>query len=132
MLKTQDDVTATISLNSATKTTANSLLAYRPDYSLGAGIFVNIEQIFPCVANMDYVPTCSIFTGEEGELRKGKQFIELGGRGKDVNYVFDKDSATYGLVVTDCACPNFPQDCFPPRITSRVVCLLPRSSCQIQ
>ena len=77
-LKTQDGVTAVIPLRSGRKslTSTNNILAYRPKYSdfhrsRLAGIFVNIEKIFPCIAKTNYVPICSIFTSEENGFRKG-------------------------------------------------------------
>ena len=133
-LKTQDGLTATIPLQSPTKsqTSSNNILAYRPAFSDFhhshlAGIFVNIEKIFPCIAKTKYVPICSIFTSEEDGFRKGKPFIELGDLGNNVK-VFGKYTATYGLAVSGCSELN--SDCLPRWLTSTVVCLLPRSSCQ--
>ena len=133
-LKTQDGVTATIPLRSATtpRTSTNKILAYRPKYSdlhrsSLAGIFVNIEKIFPCIAKTHYVPICSVFTSEEDGFRKGKQYIELGDRGNNVK-VFGKNIATYGLAVSGCSQLN--GNCLPKWVSSTVVCLLPRSSCQ--
>ena len=135
-LKTQDGVTATIPLQSGTtpRTSTNKILAYRPKYSdfhkSGlAGIFVNIEKIFPCIAMTKYVPICSIFTSEEDGFRKGKQYIELGDQGNNVK-VFGKNTATYGLAVSGCSQLN--QSCLPTWVSSTVMCLLPRSSCQTE
>ena len=104
-LKTQDGVTAVIPLQSGRKslTSTNNILAYRPNYSDSglAGIFVNIEKIFPCIAKTNYVPICSIFTSEEDGFRKGKQYTELGDLGNNVK-VFGKNIATYGLAISGC------------------------------
>ena len=137
-LKTQDGVTAIIPLKSGSSslTSTNNILAYRPKYSdyhsSGlAGIFVNIEKIFPCIAGTNYVPICSIFTSEEDGFRKGKQYIELGDLGNHVE-VFGKNIATYGLAISGCPKLYGAWGCLPCYVTSTVVCLLPRSSCQTE
>ena len=137
-LKTQDGLTAMIPLRSgwSSRTSTNNILAYRPRYSdvhrSGlAGIFVNIEKIFPCIAGTNYVPICSIFTSEEDGFRKGKQYIELGDLGNHVR-VFGKNIATYGLAISGCPKLYGTAGCFPRYVRSTVVCLLPRSSCQTE
>ena len=131
-------MTAIIPLKSGYRslTSSNNILAYRPNYSdyhgSGlAGIFVNIEKIFPCIANTNYVPICSIFTSEEDGFRKGKQYIELGDLGNNVK-VFGKNIATYGLAISGCRKLCGTEGCFPRGATSTVVCLLPQSSCQTE
>ena len=129
-------MTATVHLQSGTtpRTSTNEILAYRPKYSdfhrSGlAGIFVNIEKVFPCIAKTHYVPICSIFTSAEGGFRNGKQYIELGDPGNNIK-VFGKDIATYGLAVS--GCPQLDEYCLPTwlPVSSTVMCLLPQSSCQ--
>ena len=127
-------MTATIPIKNAAipRMSSNKLLVYRPNYSdlhrSGlAGIFVNIENVFPCIAKTHYVPICSVFTSEEDGFRKGKQYIQLGDLGNNVK-VFGKRIATYGLAVGGCSLLN--ERCLPSWVKSTVMCLLPRSSCQ--
>jgi hypothetical protein len=62
-------------------TSSNNLLAYRPrfaDYhnSNLAGVFINMEGVFPCLQSLSsYGPICQVVSHEEDGFRSGKALI---------------------------------------------------------
>jgi len=80
---TEADVISEISIANPSQpsTSADNTLAYRPNYadyhqSGFAGVFLNLEKIFPCGSTGDKTPLCSVFTYDEDGFRKGKAIIE--------------------------------------------------------
>ena len=94
----------TISDSSRPRTSSNNLLAYRPRYndlqrSDLAGVFINLEGVFPCLAPLtNYNPICRVFTEEEDGFRDGKALIDCGDIGNNLR-VFSSSSniLTYGI-----------------------------------
>ena len=114
-------------------TSADNLLAYYPEFkdrhnSSLAGIFVNIEGIFPCTADLDHLrgPSCKLlnFTNEEDGFNGGKAIIGLGDIGNlELAVVFDSNVALYGLAIS--GCPTLTPECLPYWFQSEIVCMLP-------
>ena len=124
----------TISDSSQNQTSSNNLLAYRPRYNDGhgsnlAGIFINLEGVFPCLVPLtNYYPICHVFTEEEDGFRNGKALIDAGDIGNNLR-IFSSSSniLTYGLAIQQC--PEFNTTCFPEYLSFSVACYLPRSAC---
>ena len=124
----------TISDSSRAQTSPNNLLAYRPRYhdphnSNLAGVFINLEGVFPCLAPLtNYQPICRVFTEEEDGFRGGKALIDSADFGNSVR-VFSSSSniLTYGIAIQQC--PEFNTACFPEYHSFTVACYLPRSAC---
>lgn len=127
-------VIATISgFNPSNSATASNLIAYRPnfnDYHTSglAGMFVNIEGAFPCVAGApEYHPVCKLFTYEEDGFRNGRTVIDAADIGNNFNVFTGGNQATFGFAFS--GCPTFTNDCFPSATQYSIVCLLPRDRC---
>ena len=125
---------ATISgFDPSSASTDSNLIAYRPNFndfhSSGlAGMFVNIEGVFPCVAGLpEYHPVCSLFTYEEDGFRNGRAVINAGDIGNNFNIFTGTNQATFGFAFTGCA--TFNTDCYPIHTQYSIVCLLPRDRC---
>ena len=61
-------------------TSLDNILAYRPNFadfhqSGLAGVFLNLERIFPCISD-DECPICRTFTYEEDGFNSGRAIIE--------------------------------------------------------
>ena len=117
---------------------SDNLLAYYPEFmdrsnSGLAGIFINIEGIFPCATDLSVPgilkgPSCKLFTSEEDGFNLGKPIIELGDAGNiELASVFGPDIALYGLAIS--GCPTITKECLPTWFQSEIVCMLPRSKC---
>ena len=123
-----------ISDSSQVATSLNNVIAYRPrfsDYhnSNLAGVFINLEGVFPCLEQVtNYNPICRVFTNEEDGFRNGKALINTADSGNDFR-IFSSSShiPTYGLAIQ--GCPEFNTTCFPNYHAFSVVCYLPRASC---
>ena len=111
-------------------TSPNNLLAYRPRFTGDlAGVFINIEGVFPCLQSLSsYSPICQVFSGEEDGFRDGKALISAGDVGNDIR-VFSSTSniLTYGVAIQDC--PKWNTSCFPNYHSFAVACYLPRATC---
>ena len=65
----------------------NKLVVYRPRFQrVGsvrlAGLFFNMEEIFPCInEDEDYRPTCGMLTREEDGFNPVRNFIQTGDGG---------------------------------------------------
>ena len=124
----------TISDSSQVQTSSDNLLAYRPRYSDYhntnlAGVFINLEGVFPCLAPFPhYNPICHVFTEEEDGFRNGRALIDAGDIGNHLQ-VFSSSSntLTYGIAIQEC--PEFNTNCFPDHLSFSVVCYLPRKVC---
>ena len=124
----------TISDSSQAQTSTNNLLAYRPRYndyhnSNLAGVFINLEGVFPCLVPLTtYNPICHVFTEEEDGFRNGRALIDAGDSGNSLR-IFSSSSniLTYGIAVQQC--PEFNSTCFPHYFSFSVACYLPRSAC---
>ena len=115
-------------------TSSNNLLAYRPRFdddhnSSLAGVFINLEGVFPCLENItNYNPICHVFTEEEDGFRSGKALINTGDFGNNLRiFSSSRDIPTYGLAIQ--GCPEFSTTCFPIYHSFSVVCYLPRALC---
>ena len=124
----------TISSSSQPVTSSNNLLAYRPRFddthdSNLAGIFINLEGVFPCLESLSsYYPICRVFTQEEDGFRNGRAMIDAGDIGNNFR-VFSSSSniLTYGIAIQEC--PEFTTSCFPAYHSLSVACYLPRGLC---
>ena len=120
-----------ISDSSQAATSSNNLLAYRPRFSDShssnlAGVFINLEGVFPCLEQVTtYNPICRVFTEDEDGFRNSKAIIE----GADSRFgVFSSSRiATFGFAIQDC--PELTTSCFPNYQSLAVVCYLPRPLC---
>ena len=106
-----------------------NLFSYRPMFSgnhrseLGV-MFINIEAIFPCVANTDYNAICRTFTDEDDGFRGGRAIIDSGDDGNTFS-VFSFFTEQYGFAFQ--GCPTFNTTCFPSFHSFNIVCHLPAS-----
>ena len=124
-----------ISNPSEPSTSANNILAYRPNYadfhrSGLAAVFLNIEQIFPCASRQ--APICRIFTYKEDGFRDGKAIIEAGESGNNF-YIFSstEDIRTYGFAFQGCEKLNGTNGCMPIHFNTAITCQLPRNTCWV-
>ena len=124
----------TISNSSQDQTSSNNILAYRPRVSDGhnsnlAGVFINLEGVFPCLAPLtNYHPVCRVFTDEEDSFRDGKALIDSGDTGNGFQVFSPTNNIlTYGIAIQQC--PVFNNACFPVYHSFTVACYLPRSAC---
>lgn len=105
-------------------------LAYRPRFSANHGsnlavMFINIEAIFPCVANIDYNAICRVFTDEDDGFRGGRAIIDSGDNGNSFRGVFSLTTEQYGFAFQ--GCQEFNTTCFPSYHSFNIVCHLPAS-----
>ena len=114
-------------------TSSNNLLAYRPRFedrhnSGLAGVFINMEGVFPCLQSLSsYAPICQVFSEEEDGFRGGKALIGAGDNGNNFRvFSSTSDILTYGLAIQDC--PEW-TTCFPTNHSFMVACYLPRAAC---
>lgn len=128
----------TMSVNSDSDV-SNSTMVYRPRFNDGqgsflAGMFFNLEKIFPCLATISgvgtYYPICRAFTNEEDGFRGGRSLLDTGdiGNGRFRIFSTTQDIATYGMAIQ--TCPEWTTTCFPPIHSFSIVCYLPRSDCR--
>ena len=110
----------------------STILAYRPRYNLdkhqtGLGaVFLNLDRLFPCIANTDIVPICRRFTQEEDGFFKGKTITEAGD--EHTYMIFDtRITKTYGFVFESCPYLNGSNGCLPTYFQTVITCFLPRS-----
>jgi len=82
---TNGDVITEISIANPSQpsTSMDNTLAYRPNFadyhqSGLAGVFLNLERIFPCIS--DKYPICRMFTYEKDGFNSGKAIIEAADR----------------------------------------------------
>ena len=90
-----------------------------------AGVFLNVEQIFPCASGQ--APICRIFTFEEDGFRDGKAIIEAGDHFHDFNST--EDIKTYGFAFQGCEQLNGINGCMPKYFDTAITCQLPRNTC---
>ena len=115
-------------------TSTNNLLGYRPRFndhhnSNLAGIFINLEGVFPCLAPLtNYYPICTVFSEEEDGFRGGKALIDAGDIGNNFR-IFSSTTniKTYGIAIQDCQ--ELTTTCFPEYHSLSVACYLPRAAC---
>ena len=113
-------------------TSTNNILAYRPNYadfhSSGlAGVFLNMEQIFPCASGQP--PICRIFTYEEDGFRDGKAIIEAGDIGNHFHVFSSTRISTYGFAFQGCEQLNVTNGCMPAWFDTAITCQLPQNTC---
>ena len=136
-LQTNDSTElASVSLTDPSQavTSPNNLLSYQPRFadrqnSGLAGIFINMEGVFPCLQSLsDYVPICQVFSDEEDGFRGGKALIGAGDIGNHFRvFSSTSDILTYGVAIQDC--PEWTTSCFPIQHSFNVACYLPRTTC---
>ena len=88
----QDRILATINLGNGGSgvTSGNNLFAYRPQFqdrqnSGLAGLFINLEGVFPCLAPLtNYSPICRVYTDEDDGFRGGRDVIDTADIGNDI------------------------------------------------
>ena len=148
MIHGKTNLIAQLPLNSNKLVRDKNTLAYYPSYkdthvSGLAAVFVNIEQLFPCVTNTwdatpkyNYRPACTHITSDEDGFRHGKPIIELGDVGNDAQLlnIFTpandrKKVSVYGIAVQGCKAFGEENGCLPPYFTTKVICFLPRTYC---
>ncbi len=109
-------------------TSANNILAYRPNYSRHSGgntaiVFINLEAAIPCYQANPIGPVCHLFTTEEDNFQSGKPFIQASDNGSYFHIFSDQyDITTYGFGVTGCS--TFDSGCVST-FEKSLVCLLP-------
>ena len=137
-----------VSLESKGPVRNENTLAYYPTYndthkSNLSAVFVNIEEMFPCVnrtwdakPSYNYRPACTHITSDEDGFRHGRPIIELGDVGNDLLFrgIFTpkngrKEVSVYGIAVQGCESLGEPNGCLPPYFTTKVICFLPRKYC---
>ena len=130
----QSGIVATIAnFDPSVPSTVGNILAYRPNFvdahgSGLAGMFVNIEELFPCTAGTpEYSPVCKLFTYEDDGFRRGHVVIDTADHGNGIHAFNGTNIATYGFAFT--GCPTFTNECFPNLVEHSIVCLLPRDRC---
>ena len=109
-------------------TSADNVLAYRPNHSSNAGgntaiVFINLEATIPCYQANNIAPVCHLFTSEENSFLYGKPFIQASSIGNNFT-IFGNDPfiATYGFGITGCS--TFDRECVT-EFEVTLVCLLP-------
>lgn len=128
---TPSTIVETINIGTGGGAVTGKVLAYRPKYndyhkSYLAGLFVNLEKLFPCIASSSYAPVCSRFTYEEDGFFKGKSILQASDGGNNFK-VFGNSIATYGMAISGCPVINGKDGCLPTYAETTITCLLPRS-----
>jgi hypothetical protein len=121
-------------------TSSNNLLAYRPrlaDYhnSNLAGVFINMEGVFPCLQSLSsyHIPSAKSFPTRRTVLEVERLGLVLSGDIGNHFHVFSTNSdnnniiLTYGVAVQDC--PELNTTCFPTCHNFIIACYLPRAAC---
>ena len=109
----------------------STILAYRPRYNLdqhetGLGaIYLNLDKLFPCIANSNIVPICRRFTQDEDGFFYGKTITEAGDS-YDIR-IFGNGIKTYGFVFESCPYLNGANGCLPNYFQTVITCFLPRT-----
>ena len=125
----QSELLAQFSLTDPTIPIDSGPFAYRPMFSgnhnsrLGT-MFINIEEVFPCVAGTDYNAICRVFTEEDDGFRGGRAVLDSGDDGNTFR-VFGITTETYGFAFQNC--PYLNTTCFPAYHSFTIVCHLPAS-----
>ena len=126
--------TVSVTNGSQAATSSNNLLAYRPSYNDAhnsnlAGIFINLEGVFPCIVPLNnYIQICHLSSAEEDGFRHGKALIGSGDSGNNFQiFGSTADTFTYGIAVQ--GCPQLNNTCFPTLQEISVICYLPRAAC---
>lgn len=124
---------ASLSIKDHSFPATSDILAYRPDFSAHhgtrmAGIFVNMEQVFPCLSHVTSIgPICKMYTAEEDGFNNGLTVIEAGDTGNDLKIFSGSNWSTYGFGFKTCRVLN--RYCLPSNYQSTIVCQLPRAYC---
>lgn len=118
----------------AARTSGNNRFAYRPRFqdrqnSNLAGIFINLEAVFPCLAPLtNYYPICRSYTDEDDGFRGGRALIDTADIGNDLRVFSTTNSIlTYGFAIQGCA--TLTTGCWAHYTSVSVVCMLPRGAC---
>ena len=124
-----------IAYPSQPSTSTDNTFAYRPNFadyhqSGLAGVFLNLENIFPCISG-EY-PICRMFTYEEDGFNKGKgkAIIEAADSGNNFSvFSCTEDILTYGFAFQGCSQLNGLDGCLRKYFQRSITCQLPRESC---
>ena len=114
-------------------TSTDNTLAYRPNFvdyhqSGLAGVFLNLEKLFPC-ASME-TPICSMFTLEEDGFNNGKAIIEAEDIGNNFRVFSSTENIkTYGFAFQGCGELNGRNGCMPTYFEISITCQLSRKAC---
>ena len=118
-------------------TSTDNTLAYRPNFadyhqSGLAGVFLNLENLFPCASMDDKYPLCSTFTFEEDGFRDGKAIIETEDIGNNLRVFSSTENIkTYGFAFQGCCQLNGLDGCMPIYFDMAITCQLARSACEL-
>ena len=118
-------------------TSADNTLAYRPNFadlhqSGLAGVFLNLEKLFPCASMDDKYPLCSTFTFEEDGFRDGKAIIETEDIGNNLRVFSSTENInTYGFAFQGCGELNGRNGCMPKYFQISITCQLSRKACEL-
>jgi len=118
-------------------TSTDNTLAYRPDFadyhqSGLAGVFLNLEKLFPCASMDDKYPLCSTFTFEEDGFKNGKAIIETEDVGNNLSvFSSTEEIKTYGFAFQGCGQLDGLDGCMPISIHMAITCQLSRKTCEI-
>ena len=128
---------ATIRTNVKDKTVSeNNLLAYVPYYyshgGQNAAGFINLEGVFPCIANRGEGARCRKFTWEEDGANHGYHIVVISDRGNSLN-VFGDNVETLGFTMANPDCKEIDTSqtsgCFPRWTAFTILCYLPSKFC---
>ena len=118
-------------------TSTDNTLAYRPNFvdyhqSGLAGVFLNLEKLFPCASMDDKYPLCSTFTFEEDGFRDGKAIIETEDIGNNFRVFSSTENIkTYGFAFQGCGQLNGLNGCMPVYFDMAITCQLSRKACEL-
>ena len=108
---------------SNSSTSSNNLLAYRPRFSdlhdsNLAGIFLNAKEL-TCGSTL-----CKVLPHEGDGFNKGRQIIEAGDRGNDLEvFSSTKYISTFGFAIV--GCPEMNKSCLPDYYDVTIMCYVP-------
>ena len=134
LIRNHTTLTVSMSNPSEAVTSSDNLLAYRPRFSdihnsNLAAIFINLEDVFPCIQLLSgYLPICSTYTEEDDGFRGGRALLGSADMGNQFRiFSSSNDILSYGVAIQDC--PELTNECFPSYHSFTIVCYLPRAAC---
>ena len=118
-----------IEIGTGNKDLTSEYIAYRQNYleSQGSRLavgFLNLEKLFPCIANDAIMPPCTRLTQDEDGFNKGGEFLEATDHGNSMK-IFGTDIGTYGFAFKGCTKFTGTAPCLPKHYQFAVICYLP-------
>ena len=122
----QQGSTTTISTLPGTISSANNILAYRPNFLNNlAAIFIHLEAVYPCATSSGQI-SCKLFPNEDDDFRGGQAILEAMDSGGDLG-VFS--GTTYAFALQGCSQINTACYRFGYTYAFTLMCLVPSSVC---